>query len=503
MFPLPCRAAFLRKEAFLLYTVFISLSCSFADLRQIGINTIPKAPWDLLPEAESQVVLIFDTEMEKPSVEKAVQILSPNGTAETEPQWKGRELHLTPVSLWMPGIRYCLKLSGTVTAMDGREAVLSEDIPFFAVSSSPLPYVKSVFPPDQSSVGVYGPHGLLGRPLLELNFSRSMDRRSTEAALKFEIPGEKLIEWQDDHRSMLVRSNSPLNPWIVYRWSVTDKALSVEGAPLAKEYSGRFITDEQREFITVVRVLPLMPPEAFNGNSPPSVPSGLWGAWLPAGPDLEQGAGFGHGIGVEFSKNVDSESLARAFSFIPSLPGRIEVLSPVSAVFIPLKEMECETFYEMRISGALKDTDGLKMGSDFTATFKSDIPFLSINSVSFVQGEENYDPETGNLFPVKVTVGGILRCIIHFSLSFDPSVREESAFKISLRPFFPLTLPPVSMRSARWISSDRLLLEWEGPAGGIGDEAHYYKLIIPRGTHNGRGSYLKDDFVLYLEAEHE
>jgi len=339
--------------------------------------------------------------------------------------------------------------------------------------------------------------------LLELNFSRSMDRRSTEAALKFEIPGEKLIEWQDDHRSMLVRSNSPLNPWIVYRWSVTDKALSVEGAPLAKEYSGRFITDEQREFITVVRVLPLMPPEAFNGNSPPSVPSGLWGAWLPAGPDLEQGAGFGHGIGVEFSKNVDSESLARAFSFIPSLPGRIEVLSPVSAVFIPLKEMECETFYEMRISGALKDTDGLKMGSDFTATFKSDIPFLSINSVSFVQGEENYDPETGNLFPVKVTVGGILRCIIHFSLSFDPSVREESAFKISLRPFFPLTLPPVSMRSARWISSDRLLLEWEGPAGGIGDEAHYYKLIIPRGTHNGRGSYLKDDFVLYLEAEHE
>ena len=497
MFPLQ------GKAAFLLPAVLISLSCSFADLRQIGISTAPKAPWDLLPEEDSPVILFFNTEMEKRTVEKTVQILSPDGNVEVMLQWEGKNLHIIPVSPWRPGIRYSLKLSGTVTAMDGREAALSEDIPFFAVSRSSLPYVKSVFPPDRGSVGILGPHGLPGRPLLELSFSCPMDCRSTEDALKFEIPGGKTIEWQDDCRLMLVSSNVPLNPWIVYKWSVSEKALSGEGAPLAKEYSGCFITDLEREFITVIRTLPLMPPDVYNGNTSHAALSGLWGAWYPAGLDLGQGPGFGHGIGVEFSKPVDSESLARAFSFVPSLPGRVEILSPVSAVFIPSKEMECETLYEIRISGALKDTEGLKMGDDYTTTFKTDIPFLNVNSVSFVQDEENHAVETGSLVPVKVAAGGIVRCAVHFSFSFDPAAQEETAFKISLRPFFPLTLPPVSMRAARWITTDRIILEWEGPAEGSVDEAHYYKLCIPGGTHNGRGSYLKDDFILYLEAEHE
>ena len=352
-----------------------------------------------------------------------------------------------------------------------------------------------------------------------------MDNRSTEDALKLDIPGDKIFGWLDDHKTLCISSDKPLNPWIVYRWSISEKALSREGSPLAKEFSGRFVTDLDREFLKVVRVIPLMPPEPFPAISPSfsGTFNGLWGSWTPSGPNMEQGPGFRHGIGVEFNKPPDIDSLRRAFSFVPSLPGMVELLSPVSAVFISARDLEPETVYSMRISGALKDREGLKMGDDYTTVFETDIPFLRI--LSFSTGGESAPgtwnparevyaaPGSGSLFRVSVNAGGIIQFVIHFSLLFDPAnpmVREECAFRISLRPHFPATLPPVSLRTARWVSSDKLLMEWEGlvPSADPGivnpGEAHYYKLLIPGGSggvHNGRGSYLKEDFVLFLEAE--
>jgi len=146
------------------------------------------------------------------------------------------------------------------------------------------------------------------------------------------------------------------------------------------------------------------------------------------------------------------------------------------------------------------------MGEDFTVSFKADIPYLRVLSFSSDGIIRDY-PESGSCFSVLVNTGGIIQCIIDFSPSFfsaTPVIREDCVFRISLRPFFPATLPPVSLRTARWISSGKLLMEWEGPEPGLSSVSHYYKLLIPGGSggvHNGQGSYLKEDFVLYLEAE--
>ena len=485
----------LTKAACILPVILVCLSCGFVDLRPIGISTIPEGPWALLPGTESPVVVSFDTEMERSSVERSLQIYSPNGIMDGELHWKHGNLYFDPSVPWMAGLRYGLKLSGTVCALDGRELPLSKDIPFFAVSRSFLPYVRSFSPPDGTSIGISVP------AILELNFSHPMTRRSAEDALKLDIPGEKIFTWLDDDKTLYVSTDKPLNPWSVYRWSVSEKALSRDGAPLAKEFSGRFITDLDREFLRVVRLIPLMPP-----GTGPFPGTALWGSWEPAGISMEPGPGSGHGIGVEFSKPVDGDSLRRAFSFVPALPGRVEILSPVSAVFIPSKDPEPETVYLMRISGTLKDTEGLKMGEDYTSTFKADIPFLNIISIS--SGHEKLTaPESGSLFPVSVDTGGIIRIIIHFSLPFNSvttAVQEECVFRISLRPFFPGTLPPVSLRSAQWWFPDRLILEWEGPERGTPGESHFYKLLVPGGSggvHNGRGSFLEKDFILYLEAK--
>ena len=494
---------------FSLLLPLVCASCAFADLRPIGIRTVPEKPWALLSDAESPVIIRFDSEMEKASVERAFQVYSQAGIAEGELSWEGRNLYFAPAIPWKAGIRYALKLSGTVAARDGRELPLSLDIPFYAISRSPLPYVKDFSPFDGASTGVSGSvlSGVSGYMMLELDFSHPMDSRSSEEALKFDIPGEKQFEWLDDCKTLRVSSDKPLNPWTVYKWSISEKALSREGAPLAKEFGGRFITDLERKFLEVVRVVPLLAGEPLPLSPAPAPGNKLWGSWTPASLNPEQGPGFGQGIGVEFNKAPDIDSLKTAFSFVPPLPGMVEVLSPVSAVFIPSKNLEPETVYSMRISGALKDSEGLKMGNDYSVVFKTDVPFLHVNSISFIHGEEKTAPGTGSLISVKVAPGGIIRYVIHFSLLFDPgkpAVREEAVFRITLRPFFPATLPPVSLRSAQWISSDRLLMEWEGPEGGLPGEAHFYRLFIPGGSgglHNGLGSYFKEDFILFLEVE--
>ena len=477
--------------------ICLCVSCAFADLRPIKLSTVPEGPGALLPETESPVIVRFDTAMEKLPVENALQISSPGGVIDGAKKWEGNNLHFYPSVPWKAGLRYGLKLSGTVNALDGRELLLAVDIPFYAVSRSSLPYLVSFSPPDEASVGVSG------SGILELTFSCPMDRKSTEDALKLDIPGEKIFGWLDDDTRFRIGSDLPLNPWIVYRWSVSEKALSREGAPLAREAFGRFVTDLDREFLKVLRVLPLMPPES--SVTTPSG-SGVWGSWLPAGLSMEQGLGPGHGIGVELSKPTESDSLRRAFSFTPSISGRVEILSPVSAVFIPSRDPEPDLIYTLRVSGTLRDSEGLKMGDDYTVNFRADIPFLSVNSISFFDGNENEAPMPGDTFSVPVDFNGIMRCIINFSLKFDSensAARQDCVYRISLLPFFPKTLAPVSLRSARWITPTRLLLEWEGPEKGTPGESHYYKLLIPggaSGAHNGLGSYFKEDFILYLEA---
>ena len=496
------------------FIAFLSLivSCSFIDLRQIGISTVPDMPWALLPDADSAVIIRFDTEMEKSSVENIFHISSPMGLVEGKLQWEDNDMYFIPDSPWLPGVRYSLRLSGTVTAGDGRELPVSKEIPFFAVSHSIRPYLVSFSPDNNASTGVWD------FPVLSLNFSKPMDRLSTQEAVKLDIPGERIFEWLDDDKTVLLTTNKALNPWTVYSWTVSEKALSKEGAPLAREYTGRFITDIDRDFITVLRVIPLMPSLTHNdgGGQGNSAGSDVWGDWTPAGMDLSQGIGSGHCIGVEFSKIPEGESLRRAFSFVPSLPGRVEILSPNWAVFIPSRDPEPEIVYSLRISGNLRDVDGLRMGDDYAVTFVPDIPFLEVISVSSVSGTGSPQssvpyvdliaPDSGDVIQTQINSGGIVRIILNFSLPFDSAnhlAKEESALKITLRSFFPGSLPPVSLRTALWLSSDKLFLEWEGLTEGSDSEPHFYRLTIPGGSagiFNGKGSYLREDLIIFLEV---
>jgi hypothetical protein len=486
----------LRRKFLPLFFPLVLASCGFADLRPIGIEIFPARAYTVLPSESSPLSLRFDTEMMKNETEAALQVSYYGGFAEGDLRWEGRTLYFVPAPAWKPGVRYVLKLSGTVYSQDGRELLLSEVIPFFAVAPASVPYLQGVAPQDGASAAAFAP----GETVLEFTFSLPMDRRATEAAFAFDGSGPWYAEWLDDDRALKIRCENPLAPWTVYRWSLGEGALSRTGAPLAAGVSGSFITDDDRIRPRPLKIIPLLKGEEEK--------AGIWRSWIPAGLDLENGLWPGQGIGIEFDKPMDGESLRRSLSFTPSLPGRTEDLSPVSAVFIPDRNPDPGVVYTMTISGDVLDGRGLKMGDDYVFFFEADIPFLTVASLNIEREDEIDEIETparGGASPAFIDVpgGGVLRFTVVFPLPFTSDAQSAETFRISLDPFFPATLPPVSLRFARWLSSDRVRMEWEGLEAGTEEEPRYYRLSLPggrNGINNGHGSYPEENFYFYFKV---
>jgi hypothetical protein len=372
-----------------------------------------------------------------------------------------------------------------IRSLDGRELRLERFITFYAINRYAPPLVERYSPADGASVGT-------GNITIELLFSQPMERLSVESAFTLDGTGTKNFEWVADDTVLKVIPQKEFSAWTSYRWNLKSSAKSRNGVPLAKAVSARFSTDSDQLLPRVSRVFP-----ALNSG----------GRWLATGGSIENGLGPGQGIVVEFNKPM-GENVLRSLRFDPSLAGRTETLSDKGIIFIPGRDPEPETAYTLIVSADTKDSEGLKLGEDFSVCFIPDIPFMKILSVG-ADGVSALDTsdrcgDLGGILAVPVDPsGGELIFTIRFSLPFSAGEKQNTALKISLNPFFPRDLYPIALRSITWLSDDLLRMKWEGLKAGNSSEAHYYKLLIPGGKggiSNGRGMYLKEDQYIYLEA---
>ena len=322
-------------------------------------------------------------------------------------------------------------------------------------------------------------------------FSQPMDCQSTVDAFTFDGVSERDVRWSSGDTVMEVHPKNNLNPWTVYRWSLSSKARGKSGVPLGREVNGRFVTDADRILPAVQEVFPLIRGSAFLG---------LW--WIKTGAAMETGLGSGQAIGIEFNKPMD-ESVLRAIRFDPPLAGRAEMWKPNTVVFIPDRDPEPEKIYTLYISADSRDTGGLKMEREFSLSFIADIPYLTILSLN--AGFADTAPVQNGMYPAgAVLPDGITTITLRFSHALNSQAQADTVLALRLEPFFPGTLRPISFRSARWWSADTVVLQWEGIERSTAGEKHYYRLVLPGGRNgicDGKGSYLKEDMFLHLEIE--
>jgi hypothetical protein len=483
----------IKRRAFhgvLLFLLAVNLwmnicACGFMDLRPMGIHTFPSEEETVLPGEYSRVILSFDTEMDRQKTEALFQINSSGVSVEGDLSWDGNRLSFVPVPGWTPGTRYALVLSGTVYSLDGRELRLDRYVPFYAVHKNPPPLLVGCNPADGASTRTGDLGSVSGSgPVLELRFSRPMEKLSAQAAFTLEGVGEKKYEWLDNDTVLRVTPEKTLSPWKVYRWTVSAKAMSRDGVPLAKEFSARFSTDLDQLMPKLEMVYPVL----LSG-----------GRWIPSGGAIETDLGPAQGIALGFNKPM-GESVLRSLTFEPSLAGRTESLSEKSIVFIPNKDPEPGINYCLIVSADTKDAEGLRLGTESRSHCIPDSPYLKILSFN-----DTDDPVNGSLVSVQsdIAKGEVLTFTIRFSLPFNAEAKQNAALSLSFLPFFPQTLEPTALRFVNWLSDDRLCMEWEGFTPGTSAEAHYYRLLIPGGkggVDNGGGMYFKEDQILILEA---
>ncbi|MCL2184363.1 MAG: hypothetical protein FWB86_00720 [Treponema sp.] len=497
---------FLLTQNLFALCAILFISCGFIDLRPIGIsidffNETAEISNDLklfsspsgapasnekdyfLPDMYTPVILNFDTAMFKNETEASLQINSDLGAVRGDKFWKSNSLYFVPVSGWTAGIRYTLSFSGTIRSADGREMRVEHFISFYAINKNNPPLLEKHSPSNGDSIGT-------NDVIMEFYFSDSMERFSVESALTLDGFGNKNFEWLGDDKILKVIIEKPLSPYLFYRWSLKDSAKSKNGIPLVKTYNGYFTTDLDKTFPQVTNVYPVL----FSD-----------GSWYPTGSEIETGLQQGQGIAVSFNKTM-GENVIRSLRFEPSLTGRTELLSNNSIVYIFTRAPDSEISYTLIVSGDTRDSEGIKIGTDYRITFVPDIPFLNVCSVLFNENiiVDNFD--ITNAIPVSVDQAtGNLSLSIHFSLPFNNDEKKNVPLKITINPFFPKTLPPIAVEYVNWISNDRLYMRWEGLSPGeSGTEiSNYYVVTIPGGK-NGinceSGIFMKEDITFYLEA---
>jgi hypothetical protein len=463
--------------------------CGFIDLRPIGYVSFPDGADAILPQKNTAVGVRFDTDMDRLETQKSFSVSCAGLSVNGDLSWNGRELSFVPLEGWQPGLRYTLTLAGTLFALDGREARSSLYVPFYALSRAELPRVVSFSPEDGGSVETDPGEDAL----LTLNFSAPMDRLSVEDALSITGLSERETRWLDDDRTLEILPGKKLSPWTVYHWTLTTAAVNREGAPLAKETGASFVADADRILPGVVEVCPLV--MAAPGAEP---------RWQTTGLALEDGLGSGQAIGICFNKPMDEQAL-QAIRFEPALAGRTEWWTDKAVVFIPDRDPEPETAYTLIVSKTA-DRSGLTMESERRFYFVPDIPYLTI--LSLETGNETFaEPDNGSLYPVPVSMpDGIIALSIRFSHLFTGEAKAGAVLALRLEPYFPGILPQPGLRYVHWGSDDTLILDWEGAEPGSAGEAHYYRLTLPGGRGNvadGKGSYLREDYHVILEAVNE
>ena len=473
----------IKKHVFITLCAICVSSCGFIDLRQIEYSIEPYLSGSVLESAYSPVIVKFGAEMEKLAAEKFLQISSDAGVTKGDFSWEGNDLYFTPLAGWTAGIRYTASLSGTAKSVDGRELRLQHHISFYAINNNEPPFLERHYPVIGESVRTNG-------VIPEFYFSRPMDKITAEAALSIEGAGNKTFEWSDNGRTLKVIIENSLAPWSSYRWTLRDSAKSADGVPLPKTYSGYFTTNLDRIHPQVTGVYPVL----FTD-----------GAWYKTGADIETGLASGHGIAVEFNKPM-GENVLRSLRFEPALTGKTEMLSENSIVYIPTKDPQPQ-IYTLTVSADTKDSEGLKTGEDYRINFMPDIPYLSVLSISFMDGYTAENISSNTALPVYAQKGtDELTFSIRFSLGFSKAEKINTVQRIYISPFFPGTLPSAALQYVKWISDDCLLMKWEGIRGGDEKLNHYYKLVIPggrTGINNGMEMYMKEDLIIYLEALNE
>lgn len=476
-------------------------SCGLVDLRPVDLVIEPAADGTVLPRVDSPLRITFPVDPIPEDVLECLSVSGPDGAVEGDVTREGTTMEWVPRAGWIPGRMYRLRLEGSIAMSDGRRCQSEVDRSFYAVSSATPVSLLSVEPANGGSVR--GP--TVGTSLARLTFSAPMDRASTETAFSLSPVVDLDFDWNDDGTIMTVLAAEMPEPFTVYRWTLSDDAMSMHGVPSDGSGSGMFRTDLDGGLPSVVSCRPVI--ESGHG-------------WLAVADDTGA-VESAWSLAVRFDRPMKASSLEKAVRLEPSIPGIVVRSGDDGAVFIPDRPWKPGTDCALVIDGDVEDVWGKKPGRDTRFRVHIATPWLRITEAAVSGGAFMSDPASAapgdrvmTVVPDDAAIGcpeGLCTVMLRFSETFGAAGKAMAASMIRLGVLFPDTLATPGLRSVVWVGPETVRLVWEGVKKPQSGHDARYELTV-RGGEAGlcpsgpgqdgipSGTVLEDDLSVVLEV---
>ena len=340
---------------------------------------------------------------------------------------------------------------------------------------------------------------------ISIDFSKSMNTGKTIEAFSISPEASGYFVWSESSPGLAdsrleFRLTEPLVYGKLYRLKLSEDAEDDTGNRTALEYMVNFIVG--------------------NDTVPPEVMGVFYIDGDPETDDRFPDSSVRYGVSrkgpimIEFSEDMDRQSVEKALCITPSVSGYFDWGSDRVVSFRPSGLFDPETLYQLKISNSCMDRNGISMARSYAVEFRTDAPdslFIKAGQVSGSNDNISYS-DSGGPWPWDIEMGDsentryYIR--IRFMSSLDPPVAAEiehySIFDrvlLDTTNYTAGTVPPdpAYISDISWESAGTVVIQLSGMTNDETGTPALYRLTVTGGKTGIRdinSNYMKEDFVI-------
>lgn len=415
------------------------------------ISTSPSSRNSIL-EADDTISVRFSSQVDRPAVEKLLQVSSLSGPVSGRYNWDDSTLEFLPQVPLEKGRRYTLQLQGTVQLKNGRDCPLNTIIPFYYLEKPECSNTSILYTPKSGD-------SLEKNTSIRIEFPSEVDTGETAQDLQLSPLTPCSMEWNDSSTCLTL---SPKDGWAQHT------VYSIEF--LSRSYPpAYYLSDYDLPDTTQVEISPVFLD---------------WVENFPVSESELSRLQSNETFQVSFSEIVDQDEFEASFFLDPLCGGSFYWKDPYTAVFIPDNTFSPSTRYNCKI-------DPCSTGSILNnAVFITPTQFTTAEELPGVSGvhgaNEDYFPDTISTLinsEIEITPVGP-EGLYNFTIEYPHGItKEELRGKIqnnaSISTLFPPDLPSPSLISFVWPDSHHLLIQVQGLGVQAENRNCYYSFSLP------------------------
>jgi len=444
------------------------------------------------------VVIQFSSAVNRTDAESLFTLKQGDTGVEGRFDWdSGSGFTFTPVSQLEKNGRYVINIPRSIRDSKGNTMGSDYLSDFYVGSDFSNPQISASVPAYTEGVT---PDVAVNQNII-IDFSKSMNRSKTESAFSISPEPSGYFEWAaspsglPDSRMTYVLTK-PMDYGKLYKLKLSADAEDSVGNKTGVEYRVNFITGN--DFI------------------PPQVERMVYSGTDFSTDSINTGISKTAPIRIDFSENMDRQSVEKAIGITPSAQIYFDWLSDRELYIRPSVSYEPETLYQLAVETSCMDQNGYTLLSGYAVEFRTDADdslFVITDTVAGSNNNIDYS-DFSSIWPVDIDMGGGTNekyyVRIHFTSSNGQPIANGmdlySIFDNCIIETFPSTTggasihDPAKITDISWIDDSTVIIQMSGLTNtALSEQPALYRLTVSggkSGVKDRNGNYMQNDYIV-------